>query len=93
MTIDYYFAPNSPFVYLGHARFASIAKAAGAAVRVLPIDLGKVFSVSGGCRWASGRRSARPTGCSNCRAGASGSACRSIPNPGSSRLPRTTQHA
>jgi 2-hydroxychromene-2-carboxylate isomerase len=48
MTIDYYFAPNSPFVYLGHARFASIAKAAAATVRVLPIDLGKVFSVSGG---------------------------------------------
>jgi 2-hydroxychromene-2-carboxylate isomerase len=48
MTIDYYFAPNSPFVYLGHARFTAIAKAAAASVRVLPIDLGKVFSVSGG---------------------------------------------
>jgi len=48
MTIDYYFAPNSPFVYLGHARFTAIAKAAAATVRVLPIDLGKVFSVSGG---------------------------------------------
>lgn len=48
MTIDYYFAPNSPFVYLGHARFTAIATAAAASVRVLPIDLGKVFSVSGG---------------------------------------------
>ena len=49
LTIDYYFAPNSPYVYLGHARFAAIAKAAGATVRVLPVDLGgKVFPISGG---------------------------------------------
>ena len=48
-TIDYYFAPNSPWTYLGHARFAAIAKAAGATVRVLPVDLGgKVFPISGG---------------------------------------------
>jgi 2-hydroxychromene-2-carboxylate isomerase len=49
VTIDYYFAPNSPWTYLGHARFAEIAKAAGAKVNVLPVDLGgKVFPVSGG---------------------------------------------
>ena len=49
LTIDYYFAPNSPYVYLGHERFASIAKTAGATVRVLPVDLGgKVFPISGG---------------------------------------------
>jgi 2-hydroxychromene-2-carboxylate isomerase len=49
LTIDYYFAPNSPYVYLGHARFAAMAKAAGATIRVLPVDLGgKVFPVSGG---------------------------------------------
>jgi 2-hydroxychromene-2-carboxylate isomerase len=48
-TIDYYFAPQSPYAYLGHARFAAIAHAAGAAIRVLPVDLGgKVFPVSGG---------------------------------------------
>jgi 2-hydroxychromene-2-carboxylate isomerase len=47
-TIDYYFATMSPWTYLGHARFAAIAKAAGATVRVRPIDLGKVFPVSGG---------------------------------------------
>jgi 2-hydroxychromene-2-carboxylate isomerase len=48
-TVDYYFAPNSPWTYLGHARFATIAKAAGATVRVLPVDLGgKVFPISGG---------------------------------------------
>ena len=46
--VDYYFTPQSPWAYLGHARFAQIARAAGAAVRVLPIDLGgKVFPVSG----------------------------------------------
>jgi len=48
-TIDYYFAPNSPWTYLGHQRFAEIAKAAGATIKVLPVDLGgKVFPVSGG---------------------------------------------
>jgi 2-hydroxychromene-2-carboxylate isomerase len=40
MTIDYYFAPNSPWTYLGHQRFTEIAKAAGAKVNVLPVDLG-----------------------------------------------------
>jgi len=49
MTIDYYFTPQSPWAYLGHARFAQLAQAAGVAVRVLPIDLGgKVFPISGG---------------------------------------------
>jgi 2-hydroxychromene-2-carboxylate isomerase len=47
-TVDYYFAPQSPWTYLGHERFARIAKQAGAAVRVLPVDLGRVFPVSGG---------------------------------------------
>ena len=47
-TIDYYFAPQSPWTYLGHARFAAIAKSAGATVRVRPVDLGSVYPVSGG---------------------------------------------
>ena len=47
-TVDYYLAPQSPWTYLGHQRFVNIAKAAGANVRVMPIDLGKVFPVSGG---------------------------------------------
>ena len=47
--IDYYFAPQSPWTYLGHERLVRIAEAADAAFRVLPIDLGgKVFPVSGG---------------------------------------------
>ena len=48
-TIDYYIAPQSPWTYLGHQRFADMAKAARARVNVLPMDLGgKVFPVSGG---------------------------------------------
>ena len=48
-TIDYYFTPQSPWTYLGHARLAQIARDAGATVRILPIDLGgKVFPISGG---------------------------------------------
>jgi len=48
-TIDYYLAPQSPWTYLGHARFAAIAAKAGAQVRVMPVDLGgKIFPVSGG---------------------------------------------
>ena len=49
LSIDYYFAPQSPYAYLGHERFAAIAREHGATLRVLPVDLGgKVFPVSGG---------------------------------------------
>ena len=49
ISVDYYFTPQSPWTYLGHQRFTQITRAAGAAVRVLPIDLGgKVFPISGG---------------------------------------------
>lgn len=47
-TIDYYFAPHSPWFYLGHSRFVALAKSTGAQVRVRPVDLGQVFPVSGG---------------------------------------------
>ncbi len=48
-SVDYYFAPQSPWTYLGHQRFRAMAKAAGATVNVLPVDLGgKVFPISGG---------------------------------------------
>ena len=48
-TVDYYFAPQSPWAYLGHQRFAGIARRTGASIRVMPIDLGgKVFPISGG---------------------------------------------
>lgn len=47
-TVDYYFAAQSPWTYLGHARFAALARASGALVRVLPADFGKIFAASGG---------------------------------------------
>lgn len=47
--IDYYFAPQSPYTYLGHSRLVAAAKAADATVQLLPMDLGgKIFPVSGG---------------------------------------------
>jgi 2-hydroxychromene-2-carboxylate isomerase len=47
-TIDYYFSPPSPWTYLGHARFSDMVRRAGASIRLLPADFGKVFAVSGG---------------------------------------------
>lgn len=47
-TIDYYFAPQSPWTYLGHQRLVDIARAADAQIRVRPVDLGRVFPVFGG---------------------------------------------
>ena len=46
--VDYYFSPQSPWTYLGHERFAEIARDTGAKINVLPVDLGRVFPVSGG---------------------------------------------
>ena len=46
--VDYFFAPQSPWTYLGHQRFADMARAAGATLRVMPVDLGKIFPISGG---------------------------------------------
>ncbi|WP_265919621.1 2-hydroxychromene-2-carboxylate isomerase [Cupriavidus nantongensis] len=46
--VDYYLTPQSPYVYMGHARFSDIAARHGAQVNLKPCDLGKVFSVSGG---------------------------------------------
>jgi 2-hydroxychromene-2-carboxylate isomerase len=48
-TVQYYFAPQSPWTYLGHLRFWDIARKHGAQIEVLPVDLGgKVFPLSGG---------------------------------------------
>lgn len=47
--VQYYFAPQSPWTYLGHLRFWDVARQHGARIEVLPVDLGgKVFPVSGG---------------------------------------------
>ena len=47
-TIHYYFAPHSPYVYLGHARLLRLAAQYGATVLPKPVDLGAVFADSGG---------------------------------------------
>ena len=47
-TVDYFFAPHSPWTYLGHARFVQVARDAGAQVNAKPMDLARVFPVSGG---------------------------------------------
>lgn len=45
---QYFFAPHSPWSYLGHARFVALARQHGVAIEVRPFDLAKTFSVSGG---------------------------------------------
>ena len=47
-SVDYYFAPVSPWSYLGHERFVALLQANAATARVLPVDLSKIFPVSGG---------------------------------------------
>ncbi len=47
-TIDYYLAPQSPWTYLGHARLVAMAQKHGATIRIKPMDLGKIFPLSGG---------------------------------------------
>jgi len=47
-TCDYFFAPQSPWAYLGHDRLVAMAKKHDVQIAVKPCDLGKVFGVSGG---------------------------------------------
>ncbi len=47
-TVDYYFAPHSPWTYLGHQRFIDLIMSHQAAMNLKPVDLGKVFPASGG---------------------------------------------
>ena len=47
-TVLYYFAPQSPFAYLGHRRFADLLRASRRDVAVMPVDLARIFPVSGG---------------------------------------------
>jgi 2-hydroxychromene-2-carboxylate isomerase len=45
---EYYFAPHSPWTYLGHARLSVLAARHGVQIDVKPIDLSKIFNASGG---------------------------------------------
>ncbi len=47
-TVDYYFAPQSPWMYLGHSRLTEMLQRTNTEVRVRPVDFGHIFSVSGG---------------------------------------------
>ena len=47
-SIDYYFATQSPWTYLGHDRLIALLRSSRREVNVLPVDFGRVFSVSGG---------------------------------------------
>lgn len=46
--IDYYLSPVSPWTYLGHDAFVALAREHRAPIALKPIDLGRVFPVSGG---------------------------------------------
>jgi len=46
--IDYYDSMSSPWTYLGHLRFMDLARRFGLTIRHKPMDLLKVWSVSGG---------------------------------------------
>jgi 2-hydroxychromene-2-carboxylate isomerase len=47
-TVDYYMATVSPWTYLGHDRFVALCAKHGATINLRPVDLGKIFPVSGG---------------------------------------------
>ena len=46
--IDYYDSMSSPWTYLGHLRFMDLSRRFGLTIRHKPMDLLKVWSVSGG---------------------------------------------
>lgn len=51
-TVLYYFAPQSPFSYLGHNRLLRLAAQYGATVEPRPVDIGAIFAGSGGVKLA-----------------------------------------
>ena len=59
---EYYFAPQSPFAYLGHARFVALAKQYGVQIDLKPMRHGQDFQRLG--RFAAGQARAAATGIS-----------------------------
>lgn len=45
---QYFLAPQSPYVYLGHARFVAIARQHQAQIELKPVDINRLFNASGG---------------------------------------------
>ena len=70
-SIDYFDSMSSPWTYLGHLRFLDLCRRFGLTINHKPMDLLKVWSVSGGCPCASARSSGRPIATRNCGAGGS----------------------
>ncbi|AJC21129.1 2-hydroxychromene-2-carboxylate isomerase [Pandoraea pulmonicola] len=48
LACDYFLAPPSPYVYMGHARFVELARRYDVQIQLKPVDLGRIFSSSGG---------------------------------------------
>ncbi len=46
--VEYFVAPQSPWTWLGHERFVSIARRHGAQVLLKPADVNQVFAATGG---------------------------------------------
>ncbi len=46
--VDYFFSPESPWSYLGDARFKAIAAEHGAEIRYRPVNYGEIFAKTGG---------------------------------------------
>ncbi|MFN0182522.1 MAG: 2-hydroxychromene-2-carboxylate isomerase [Aquabacterium sp.] len=48
LTVDYYYAAQSPWAYLGHERLRAMCRNHGARIALRPVDLGEIFPQSGG---------------------------------------------
>lgn len=48
ITVDYYLSLNSPWTFLGHERFMTMAAKAGVNVRIRPVDFSLIFPKTGG---------------------------------------------
>ncbi len=60
---EYYFAPQSPWSYLGHARLLALAKQYNVQIDDEAMSTWRKCSAfPAGCRWPSGRRKDRHTG-------------------------------
>lgn len=47
-TVEYYFTLVSPWTYLGDSLFRDIIQKSGAAIRHVPVNMGRVFDATGG---------------------------------------------
>ena len=69
-SIDYYDSMSSPWTYLGHLRFVDLCRRFGLTINHKPMDLLKVWSVSGGLPLIGGRAISRLRRCGRGSTGA-----------------------